>query len=86
LAAGMQGQQLQQQQQQELLHGWLARGAAAYVPNSMNSAEATRLAGECAVLLCSSGGVHAGRSYMVARRLKKLLRDFAEQHMRPSVT
>lgn len=85
--AGMHGQHLQQHQQpQQLLHGWLTQGAGAFVPTCMNAAEAARLAEECSLLLCSSGGVHAGRSYMVARRLKKLLRDFAEQHMRPSVT
>ncbi|WIA33204.1 hypothetical protein OEZ86_006350 [Tetradesmus obliquus] len=68
------------------LHAYSATGAGAFVPTCMNAAEAARLAEECSLLLCSSGGVHAGRSYMVARRLKKLLRDFAEQHMRPSLT
>jgi hypothetical protein len=83
-AAG--AQHHQQQQHQELLHGWLAHAAAAYVPGCMGAAEAARLSQECCVLLCgSSGGVHASRSYMVARRLKKLLRDFAERHMRASV-
>jgi hypothetical protein len=76
----------QQQRHQELLHGWLAHAAAAYVPGCMGAAEAARLSQECCVLLCgSSGGVQASRSYMVARRLKKLLRDFAERHMRASV-
>jgi hypothetical protein len=84
--AGVQSQQQQQQQQQELLHGWLAHAAAACVPRFISAAEAARLSQQCCVLLCgSSGGVHASRSYMVARRLKKLLRDFAERHMRPSV-
>jgi hypothetical protein len=78
--------QSQHPQQQQLLHGWLMRGAGAYAPKCMSAAEAARLAEECSVLLCSTGGVHASRSYMVARRLKKLLRDFAERHMRPSVT
>ncbi|KAF6260657.1 hypothetical protein COO60DRAFT_876514 [Scenedesmus sp. NREL 46B-D3] len=87
LAAGMQSQHLPQQQQQQLLHGWLVQAAGTYAAACISSAEAARLSEECSVLLCSrSGGVHATRSYTVARRLKKLLRDFAERHMRPSIS
>lgn len=81
---------------QAILHVWLAKATAGFVPVPLSATEAAELAAACAGLLVSTaqhagGGessssrarqVPASRSYVAARRLKKRLRDFAERHMR----
>jgi hypothetical protein len=61
----------------ELLHRWLAQAVQGFVPQQLSQADATSLAGACAGLLAFTG-----RSLVMARKLKKRLRDFVEQQCR----
>eukprot|EP00775_Hariotina_reticulata_P011810 gene11810-11954_t len=62
------------------LQATLIQAARACVPK-IGEQEAIQVAVDCATLLSTGSGPQS-RSYLVSRRLKKLLRDFAEMHMR----
>lgn len=92
----------QQQQQgvnepaeaQQMMYSWVVQAASQFVPGSVTQAEAMQLAAVCSSLFNSAG--RAGethsirepvfRSYIPARKLKKVLRDFAERHTRATVS
>jgi hypothetical protein len=57
------------------------QAAHVFVPKWVVEQEASQVAVDCASLLSSGSGPQS-RSYLVSRRLKKRLRDFAEMHMR----